>query len=350
MAERKSVNKYYPPDWRPEHGSVNKYHGQHPLRERARKLHLGILIIRFEMPFNVWCTGCGCHVGRGTRFNAEKKQAGSYFSTKIWEFSMKCRSCPNMMSIRTDPKNADYVCGDGCERKTETWDAKEFGTIDIVWNEEKSNDPLERLDHLVEDETKAKASHVLLSRLKTLQDSRSDTLSMNQLARDRFRIVKKQNAAEKEKNEARGIYLPLLPPSEQDRAAAQQVQFQSASKVTSADESAYRERLRLRSSSLFSPEHAIVKATATSTAVTLPLHPRAAASSSLGASTQRRRRSARRSTLSPSRSSSKGALTGVGGAMARRAADKKQRARDLLIANLKPGRHIAGGRARSTSV
>jgi Saf4/Yju2 protein len=74
MAERKAVNKYYPPDWRPEHGSVNKYHGQHPLRERARKLHLGILVIRFEMPFNVWCMGCHCHVGRGTRFNAEKKQ------------------------------------------------------------------------------------------------------------------------------------------------------------------------------------------------------------------------------------------------------------------------------------
>jgi Saf4/Yju2 protein len=45
---------------------------------------------------------------------------------------MKCRSCPNMMSIRTDPKNADYVCGEGCERKTETWDAKEFGTSYVL--------------------------------------------------------------------------------------------------------------------------------------------------------------------------------------------------------------------------
>ena len=29
--------------------------GQHPLRDRARKLDQGILIIRFEMPFNCWC-------------------------------------------------------------------------------------------------------------------------------------------------------------------------------------------------------------------------------------------------------------------------------------------------------
>jgi len=35
-------------------GSLNTYHGQHPLRERAKKLNQGILVIRFEMPYNVW--------------------------------------------------------------------------------------------------------------------------------------------------------------------------------------------------------------------------------------------------------------------------------------------------------
>lgn len=29
-----------------QHGSLNRYHGTHPLRERARKLSQGILIIR----------------------------------------------------------------------------------------------------------------------------------------------------------------------------------------------------------------------------------------------------------------------------------------------------------------
>lgn len=48
-------------------GSINKYHGTHALRERANKLHLGILIIRFEMPYNIWCEGCKNHIGMGVR-------------------------------------------------------------------------------------------------------------------------------------------------------------------------------------------------------------------------------------------------------------------------------------------
>ena len=65
MSERKVLNKYYPPDFDPKkHGNLNAYHGTHALRERARKLKTeGILIIRFEMPYNIWCDGCKAHIG-----------------------------------------------------------------------------------------------------------------------------------------------------------------------------------------------------------------------------------------------------------------------------------------------
>lgn len=48
-----------------------RYHGTHALRERANKLHLGILIIRFEMPYNIWCEGCpdkSIPIGMGVRY------------------------------------------------------------------------------------------------------------------------------------------------------------------------------------------------------------------------------------------------------------------------------------------
>ena len=68
MGERKGQNMYYPPDYDPGKGGLNKSQGTHALRERARKLHLGILIIRFEMPYNIWCEGCGNHIGMGVRY------------------------------------------------------------------------------------------------------------------------------------------------------------------------------------------------------------------------------------------------------------------------------------------
>ena len=68
QSDRKAVNRYYPPDFDPnKHGSINKYRNSHPLRERAKRLSEGILVIRFEMPYNIWCGGCGKHIGMGKK-------------------------------------------------------------------------------------------------------------------------------------------------------------------------------------------------------------------------------------------------------------------------------------------
>ncbi|KAK2722080.1 hypothetical protein QYM36_002582, partial [Artemia franciscana] len=120
--ERKGVNKYYPPDWTPDQGGINKYHGTHALRERARKLHMGILIIRFEMPYNIWCEGCKNHIGMGVRYNAEKKKIGMYYSTPVYQFRMKCHLCDNYFEIKTDPANLDYVIISGARRQERRWD------------------------------------------------------------------------------------------------------------------------------------------------------------------------------------------------------------------------------------
>lgn len=126
MGERKGQNKYYPPDFNPEkHGSLNRYHNSHPLRERARKLSQGILIIRFEMPYNIWCDGCKNHIGMGVRYNAEKKKVGNYYTTPIYRFRMKCHLCVNYIEMQTDPANCDYVIVSGASRKEERWDMED---------------------------------------------------------------------------------------------------------------------------------------------------------------------------------------------------------------------------------
>ena len=118
----------------------------HPLRERAKKLHTeGVLTIRFEMPFNVRCTGCDNHIAKGVRFNAEKKTIGRYLSTKILSFRMPChcedgtartdhRRNMHFIEIHTDPKNAEYVIVDGAERVARLRDpcAARSGRDDIV--------------------------------------------------------------------------------------------------------------------------------------------------------------------------------------------------------------------------
>lgn len=134
-------NFYHPPDWDPrkqsraEHATGANTKEEkwkaHPLRERAKKLATeGILTIRFEMPFNVRCTGCDNHIAMGVRFDAEKKTIGKYLSTKILSFRMHCkcedgtsrtdrRHNPHFIEIHTDPKNAEYVIADGAVRVAE---------------------------------------------------------------------------------------------------------------------------------------------------------------------------------------------------------------------------------------
>lgn len=117
--------RYRPPDQDPTKDSFNQ--GRHPLGARARKIDQGILVVRFELPFNIWCGGCNSHIGQGVRYNAEKKHVGDYYSTKIWAFRCKCHLCSHWFEVRTDPKNAQYVVHEGARRQVQDWNPEEHG-------------------------------------------------------------------------------------------------------------------------------------------------------------------------------------------------------------------------------
>lgn len=250
LAAARADNFYYPPEWTPDQGGLNKFQGQHPLRERAKKLDQGILVIRFEMPFNIWCGGCGSMIAKGVRFNAEKKAVGKYFSTKIWSFKMKAPCCQQEIEIQTDPKSCDYVIISGAERKVETYTAEDAETTLLPDKEdrEKLADPFYRLEHQGADVEKAKSLAPLVVRLKRASDAKhADPYARNRSLRAELRSQKKRVAAEEGEARRLGLGIRLLPKSEEDSVASAGAKFRRKFDITLRNK-----RAMIQASSIFS--------------------------------------------------------------------------------------------------
>lgn len=229
MGERKGVNKYYPPDYDPSRGGLNKFQGTHALRERARKLHLGILIIRFEMPYNIWCEGCNNHIGTGVRYNAEKKKVGMYYSTPIYQFRMKCHLCDNHFEIKTDPANLDYEIVSGARRQERRWDPTENEQIvpeDKEITRKMAADAMFKLEHGVGDKVKSQEVDPVLQKLEEFQASRwHDDYASNKALRSAMRVKRIEAQTQAAKDASYHIFGSLLPPNESDAKTAKLLQF-----------------------------------------------------------------------------------------------------------------------------
>lgn len=236
MAERKAVNKYYPPDWDPSKGSVNKTRNSHPLRARARKLDQGILVVRFEMPFNVWCMKCDNHVAMGVRYNAEKSTIGHYYSTPIYRFKMKCHLCDNYFEIDTDPAKFDYIVNSGARKQVratdvETSDLDSGRAYDEVEAKKRATDAMFRLEKKVEDQMKAQEHEPSLEELKLWRSKRQDSFAINQLVRKQYRDRRKKLEETRSKDRQLlkkfSLNMPLAKTSIKDRIEASNLLRQS---------------------------------------------------------------------------------------------------------------------------
>lgn len=224
MGERKGQNFYYPPDFDPKkHGSLNGYHGVHALRERARKMDRGILIIRFEMPYNIWCEGCNKHIGMGVRYNAEKTKLGMYYTTPVYSFRMKCHLCPNKITIKTDPGNMDYVITEGARRVEQRWDPTQNGQIvpdDKRVGRKLADDAMYKVEHQKSDQDKSGDAAPRICQLSQIQDRVKDDWLANKMLRDAFRATKKERKAQLAKDKLItgkcGLELDLVPEEDED--------------------------------------------------------------------------------------------------------------------------------------
>jgi coiled-coil domain-containing protein 130 len=241
LAAARADNFYYPPEWTPKKGTLNKFNGQHALRERAKKIDQGILVIRFEMPYNIWCGGCNAMIAKGVRFNAEKKQVGNYYSTKIWSFSMKAACCRHEIVIQTDPQNCAYVIISGAQKKTVDYDNEDAEVMALPEDDVKGKlgDPFYRLEHQEEDLKKKKEVEPVLVRLQRVSDARHlDDYSLNRSLRAKLRGQKKRVAEEESVSKKMGLGVRLLPASKDDATAAARVKFASKFERNRADKRA----------------------------------------------------------------------------------------------------------------
>ncbi|KAI6242805.1 hypothetical protein M3Y99_00188000 [Aphelenchoides fujianensis] len=204
------------------HGNLNRYHGTHALRERASKIKQGIIIVRFEMPFNVWCQGCNNHVAMSVRYNAEKKKVGNYYTTPIYEFRMKCHLCDNYFTMRTDPKNFDYECVEGLVRQELRFDPADIdnlGAVDRTLQQKLAGDAMFKAEHLVDDKKKSQNADGQIVKLEQIQGRMKDAYGANCDLRRQFRAEKKllneKRASDQDLKKRMSFEeVPLLPSSQ----------------------------------------------------------------------------------------------------------------------------------------
>lgn len=122
MSERKVLNKYYPPDFdptkliRPKIKTTDK-----PSGGKANIYHILIgYVVRMMLPMTVKCNMCGDYLYIGTKFNMRKENlTEDYLGTQIYRFYFKCTRCSHEITMKTDPKNSDYICERGATRNYE---------------------------------------------------------------------------------------------------------------------------------------------------------------------------------------------------------------------------------------
>ncbi|EMR63985.1 putative duf455 domain protein [Eutypa lata UCREL1] len=243
-----NMGRYVPPDLEGTVTSGNKVHGKHALGARASKLaSQGILTVRFEMPFAVWCGHCPkpTIIGQGVRFNAEKRRVGSYFSSPIFAFRMRHAECGGALEIRTDPQNTAYVVTEGGKRR-DTGDGKEDDDNDdlvkrsgpgepvaIMTDRERDRlrgDAFAKLETTIEDRAQLERARHRIGDLEAASSRAwEDPYARNRALRQAFRS--KRHALEEEGRAAEGLRdrmslgIELVPASEEDARRAALVDF-----------------------------------------------------------------------------------------------------------------------------
>ncbi|KAL1839459.1 hypothetical protein VTJ49DRAFT_1497 [Mycothermus thermophilus] len=234
-----NMGRYRPPD-ADEPGGFS--------RPKRRAITASAPVVRFEMPFAIWCAHCPkpTLIGQGVRFNAEKLRAGAYHSTPIWSFRLRHADCGGEIEMRTDPARADFVIVSGARRRdyggadAEDEDGSLVASLGAVApiptpreRDEQRETAFGRLEKTIADRERLLSASQRIAELQEEGARRwEDPYSQNQRLRKAFRAgrhAREREAARAEDIKARlgGIGIDLLPETEEDARRARLVEFGS---------------------------------------------------------------------------------------------------------------------------
>lgn len=188
MAERKVLNKYYPPDFDPS-----------KLRSFEKKSTRKMCNVRMMLPMTVRCYTCHQYMYIGTKFNmkVETVQDEDYLGIKIYRFYFKCTNCYSEITFKTDPKNNDYVAEFGASRNHEPW--KDMLLAEEEYKEmkkqEMKEDVMKSLEYRTYDSKREMDILDAMDQVKTL-NRRENNVNYDELIR---KVVKEEDKVKEEK-------------------------------------------------------------------------------------------------------------------------------------------------------
>jgi len=187
MGERKVLNKYFPPDFDPT-----------KIPRTKKSTEPSKFVVRMMLPMSVRCLTCGEYMYKGKKFNSRKEDVegpeGEYLGIKIFRFYFKCVTCSAEFTVKTDPKNMDYVVEGGAKANFIPYKDEANQRTDAVDAREAS----EKDDTMAQLENKTKDSKMEMDILDGLDDIRSQNNRIARLEMDEV-IEKHRRKATRER-------------------------------------------------------------------------------------------------------------------------------------------------------
>jgi hypothetical protein len=191
MAERKVINKYYPPDFDPSKVP------------RRRKKGTPQLKVRMMMPMSVQCTNCGEYLYQGKKFNSRKETCWdeSYLGLKVFRFYIKCPRCSAELTMKTNPKDSRYDCEHNCTRNFEAWNDPKIEEEQLQKEQEDKEGELDSMKLLENKSNVTKHEMDLIDDLDEIKSLKSmnEMVSVDNLLELHHQKILKQQEEEKQK-------------------------------------------------------------------------------------------------------------------------------------------------------